>query len=83
MGDANRAFEAALVETSPVGQVANTKFLDRVAWVLYVFIFGLIPFVVLIFRLDMLAWHYYLAGALFLAGALAICAINLKQLPRM
>jgi heme O synthase-like polyprenyltransferase len=53
--------------------------LDRVAWAIYLFIFAVIPFTVVFFRTDMIAWHYYLAGAMFLAGALAICAINLLQ----
>ena len=58
------------------GQIAA---LDRVAWIIYLFIFAVIPFVVVLFRTDMLAWHYYVAGAMFLGGALAICAINIQQ----
>ena len=48
---------------------------DRIAWFCYGAIFLAIPFVVLVFRLHMQAWHYYLAGGLFLLGAAILWAI--------
>ena len=55
---------------------------DRVAWAGYAVIFLVIPMVVLVFRLHMQPWHYYLAGALFLAGALLIEAMNIAAMAR-
>ena len=46
-------------------------------WVAYALIFLAIPFAVVALRLHMQAWHYYLAGGLFLGGALLICALDL------
>ena len=43
---------------------------DRFTWAGYAVIFLAIPFVVLLFRLHMDAWHYYVAGALMLALSL-------------
>ena len=56
--------------------------LDRAAWVIYVFIFAALPLGVVALRTYMVAWHYYLAGALFLGGALTICALDLLRLRR-
>ena len=52
---------------------------DRVAWTSYAFIFFVLPFIVVLFRAHMQAWHYYLAGLLFLGGALLICYLNHKD----
>ena len=57
-----------------------TDALDRIAWAIYVFIFAALPLAVVALRTSMLAWHYYLAGALFLAGALTICALDLWRM---
>ena len=56
---------------------AATQAYDRTAWIRYAAIFVPIPFVVLLFRLHLQAWHYYVAGALFLVLALAIYAVDL------
>lgn len=38
----------------------------------YALLFFAMPLAIAVFRLHMQAWHYYLAGAVFLGGALAI-----------
>ena len=55
---------------------------DRAAWIGYATIFIAIPFVVVLFRLHMQAWHYYVAGALFLVGALVTHALELAAMTR-
>lgn len=49
---------------------------ERTAWIRYAVIFVPVPFVVLIFRLHMQAWHYYLAGGAFLAIAVAMYVLD-------
>lgn len=49
---------------------------ERGAWIRYGAIWVPIPFVVLLFRLHMQVWHYYVAGALFLAVALVVYAMD-------
>lgn len=61
---------------------AATRLYDRTAWIRYVAIFVPVPFVVLLFRLHMQAWHYYVAGALFLAVALVIYAMDLAAVAK-
>jgi hypothetical protein len=61
---------------------AVTSLYDRVAWISYAVIFLGIPLVVLVFRLHMQAWHYYLAGALFVVGALLIDAMNMAEMAK-
>lgn len=56
---------------------AATQTYDRTAWIRYGAIWVPIPFAVLLFRLDLQVWHYYLAGALFLVVALAMYAMDL------
>lgn len=61
---------------------AATQAYDRMAWARYMVIFIPIPFVVVMFRLYMQAWHYYLAGGLFLAIAIGVYAIDLAAANR-
>ena len=61
---------------------AATQVYDRTFWIRYASIFVPIPFVVLLFRLHMQAWHYYVAGALFLAAMLVIYAIDLAAVAK-
>jgi hypothetical protein len=49
---------------------------DAWAWVAYAAMFLVIPFVVLVFRLHMHAWHYFLAGGMFLAFAALFFAMD-------
>ena len=55
---------------------------DRFTWAGYAVILLAIPFVVLLFRLHLDAWHYYLAGALILASALVVAAMDLAAIAR-
>jgi hypothetical protein len=55
---------------------------DRTVWLKYAFFFAPVPLVVCIFRAVMDAWHYYLAGAAFVLGALAIMAVDRVHLSR-
>jgi hypothetical protein len=50
---------------------------DRTFWIRYAAIFFPIPFVVVLFRVHMQAWHYYIAGALFLAAMIVMYAMDL------
>ena len=43
---------------------AATEAYERTAWIGYAVAFVPIPFVVLLLRLYMDAWHYYIAGGL-------------------
>ena len=61
---------------------AATETYERTAWIKYVAIFVPIPFVVLLFRLQMDAWHYYVAGVLFIAVALAMYALDLAAVAK-
>ena len=55
---------------------------DRFTWIGYAVVFLAIPFVVLLFRLHMEAWHYYLAGALILASALGVSVMDLVAIAK-
>lgn len=55
---------------------AVTQTYERTAWIRYGAIFVPIPFVVLLLRLHLQAWGYYVAGALFIAVALAMYAMD-------
>jgi hypothetical protein len=61
---------------------AATQTYDRTAWIRYAAIFVPIPFVVLLFRLHMQAWHYYVAGGLFLAVMFVVYAIDLAAVAK-
>ena len=77
--------EPAAAHTDAAGAsiLAEADALDRVAWGIYVGIFAVLPLVIVALRTSMLAWHYYLAGAVFLGGALSICALDLLRMRRM
>ena len=51
---------------------AATQTYDRIAWIRYAAVWIPIPFVVLLLRHHLEAWHYYIAGALFIAVAAII-----------
>lgn len=74
---------AAQADAARASILADADALDRVAWSIYVGIFAVLPLAVVAFRTVMLAWHYYLAGAIFLCGALAICALDLLRMKGM
>ncbi|HEX6720346.1 MAG TPA: hypothetical protein VF107_02190 [Burkholderiaceae bacterium] len=55
---------------------------NRSAAIGYAAIFIAIPFVVVLFRLHLQSWHYYVAGGLFLLGALVTHALELAAMTR-
>jgi hypothetical protein len=57
---------------------AATRTYDRATWGRFVLVFFPIPFVVVLFRLSLEVWHYYVAGALFIIFAAALVAIDGK-----
>jgi hypothetical protein len=76
--------EALQRQAADLARAANaaTQTYERTAWICYAAIFLVIPLAVVIFRLHMQAWHYYLAGALFLAGALLSSAMDIVAMSR-
>ena len=59
-----------------------TQTYDRTTWMKYGAILIPIPFVVLLLRLHLEGWHYYVAGALFIAVAVAMYAMDLSAAAR-
>ena len=45
---------------------ALTEAYRRATWIRFTLVFFPVPFVVVLLRLDLEAWHYYLAGAAYL-----------------
>ncbi len=45
---------------------ALTETYRRATWVRFTLVFFPVPFVVVLLRLDLESWHYYLAGAAYL-----------------
>ena len=43
-----------------------TETYRRATWVRFTLVFFPVPFVVVLLRLDLVSWHYYLAGAAYL-----------------
>ena len=56
---------------------AATRRYDRLAWIRYVALWVPIPLMVLAFKLRMEVWHYYVVGAVFVAVAAVIYAIDM------
>lgn len=59
-----------------------TRTYDRTAWIRYAAIFIPVPFAVLLLRLHMPAWGYYVAGALFIAVAGMMYALDLAAVAK-
>ena len=55
---------------------ALSRSFDRATWVRFFFLFFPIPFAVLLFRLHLDAWHYYLAGGLGIGFACLLGAFD-------
>jgi hypothetical protein len=49
---------------------------ERTVWIKFVAVFVPVPFAVLLLRLHLEAWGYYLAGGLFVAVAAAVMAMD-------
>lgn len=54
-----------------------TQTYDSTAWIRYAAIFVPVPFLLLLVRLHIQAWHYYVAGAMFVTVALVMYAMDL------
>jgi hypothetical protein len=59
-----------------------TRHYDRSAWIRYVALWVPIPLFVLSFKHRLDAWHYYVIGALFVAAAAVIYAIEMKAVAK-
>jgi hypothetical protein len=55
---------------------AATRAYNRATWVRFVLVFFPVPFVVVLFRLSLEVWHYYVAGALFIIFAAVLFAVD-------
>ena len=61
---------------------AATLAYDRIAWIRYGAIWIPIPFLLLLFKLQLQVWHYYVAGALFLIVALVMYTMDLAAVAK-
>ena len=75
-GIANSDGRTTPVASRALGDKDAAEIYDAVAWLAYAAMFLVIPFTVLLFRLQMHAAHYYLAGAMFLACAILFFAMD-------
>jgi hypothetical protein len=55
---------------------ARTKAYQRATWVRFVGVFFPIPFVVVLLRLEMAAWTYYVWGGLLVVGGAVLYMID-------
>jgi hypothetical protein len=55
---------------------ARTQAYQRATWMRFVGVFFPIPFVVVLLRLEMAAWTYYVWGALILLGGAVLYVID-------
>ena len=49
---------------------------DRETWIRFTLVFFPVPFVLVLLRLQIEAWGYYVAGALFLASAAGLYTLD-------
>jgi hypothetical protein len=69
------ALQRHAADLTRAAQTATHKY-ERKAWIHYTAFFLPIPFLVLLFRLHMQAWHYCVAWGLFLGGGVVIYAVD-------
>jgi hypothetical protein len=55
---------------------AKTRAYQRATWIRFVGVFFPIPFIVVLLRLEMAAWTYYVWGALIVLGGGALYVID-------
>jgi len=55
---------------------ALTRTYDRTTWFRFTLVFFPVPFVVLLFRLQLEYWHYYLAGAAYIVFSMMLYSID-------
>ncbi|MBX9947445.1 MAG: hypothetical protein K2Y40_25455 [Reyranella sp.] len=61
---------------------AVSRAYDRETWIRLALVFFPIPFVIVLLRLRLEAWGYYLAGALFVAVAAVLYVVDGKAAAR-
>lgn len=66
------------IETLQRKAAALTASYRRGAWFRFVLVFFPVPFVVVLVRLQLESWHYYVAGAAYLGFSLALFVIDSK-----
>ena len=66
------------IETLQRKAAALTASYRRAAWFRFTLVFFPVPFTVLLFRLQLEYWHYYLAGAAYLVFSVALFVIDSK-----
>jgi hypothetical protein len=55
---------------------ALTETYRRATWVRFTLVFFPVPFVVVLLRLDLESWHYYLAGAAYLGFSALLYSLD-------
>ena len=70
-----------MVETESLDRRATrlTAAYRRYSWARFVAVFFPVPFVVLLFRLQLEYWHYYVAGAAYLIFSIALLHYDRAQ----
>jgi hypothetical protein len=70
--------EALRHESSALGTAADkaSRTYDRETWVRFTLVFFPVPFVLVLLRLQIEAWGNHVAGALFLASAAGLYALD-------
>jgi hypothetical protein len=61
---------------------AATRTYDRETWIRFALVFIPVPFIVLLLRLEMEAWGYYVAGATFFVSAAFLVRLDGKAAAR-
>jgi hypothetical protein len=65
--------QASVLETTAE---AMTRAYNRTTWIRFLLVFIPVPFVVLLLRLYLDAWGYYVAGALFIVCGAALFSLD-------
>jgi hypothetical protein len=61
---------------------ALTEAYRRATWIRFTLVFFPVPFVVVLLRLDLEAWHYYLAGAAYLGFSALLYSLDSRASDR-
>ena len=73
-----RDLEVLRHESSALRAAADkaSRTYDRETWIRFTLVFFPVPFVLVLLRLEIEAWGYYVAGVLFLASATGLYALD-------
>ena len=61
---------------------ALTEAYRRATWIRFTLVFFPVPFVVVLLRLDLESWHYYLAGAAYLGFSALLYSLDSRASDR-